>query len=339
MPAKQTTTAFFRVSPSAGSIDKDNGIIRGVKLMELGKLARFAGEDGKHREVKITEQHISVLLGYAGNRALPIHKTHEWFDSQDKPDADSVELGARIGALKQFRKDDNGDLIADAFFKIGEERDSMLWSAEHNPEDVMFSAVFNYQKDDPNCLPVNFRCADVVPVGAATTALFSESTLTPHMDISELLALLDDPKCKDAIKAIVKSHKDPSDTSDETDAAAMEADAGVGDSDKKDEDTKKPAMMRALARISRKTARVLDELKAEKAAILAEAKVQSAAEATALLGKGGIVRNERNADGKDAVETALAPYISTGATRGTAILRFAKDKPKEYNTLRSAGKL
>lgn len=300
MSKRALLTAILRNAVSgASAIDAENGILRGVKLMELGKMAHFDSEDG-HKSVQITSAHIDALLSHAGNRAIPIHETHEWFGAQDQPNADSIEMNARIGALKAFRKDAQGDLIADAYFKEGQKRTDIMWGAANNPEDNCFSVVFSYDKTDPLCIPQNFRAGDLVPQGAATTALFSESKQNPTMDINELITLLDDPKCKDAIKAIVKSHQDPA---DESAAATMEADAGVSDSDKKDEDKQKPAMMRAVLRISRAITRKLGELKTEKTALLAQVKVDSEAAATAFLGKSKITQNN-GGDGGDITATA-----------------------------------
>ena len=52
--------------------------------MEVGKLATFAGPDGKSKSVKITPAHIDALLSFAGNRAIPCHWTHEWHDKGDR---------------------------------------------------------------------------------------------------------------------------------------------------------------------------------------------------------------------------------------------------------------
>jgi len=267
-----TATAFFHAGYGAQSIDTDNGILRGVKLMEVGKVATFSGPDGQPKSVTITQKHISALLSHAGNRAIPIHWTHDWHDK-----GDGAELDARIGALKAFRTDEAGNLIADAYLKAGDRRDSILWAAEHNPEDTMFSAVFNYSPADPDVMPMNFRAADIVPCGAATTALFSDSTettTTPTMDINELIAALADPKVQDAVNAIIKSHKSDSAAAEEAavaPAAEMEEAAGVTDEDKKPEDEQKPALMRAAIRVARATSRQI-KASTEQAATMAEAR-------------------------------------------------------------------
>lgn len=336
------STAILRNATSgAPAIDTENGILRGVKLMELGKVAHFASEDGKHKSVTITDAHIDALLSHAGNRAVPIHETHEWFDAQNKPNADSVEMNSRIGALKAFRRDGNGDLIADAYFKEGQKRNDVMWGAANNPEDNCFSVVFSYAKDDPQCIPQNFRAGDLVPQGAATTALFSESTQTAMpITIDDLKEVCSTPEGKEMLRAAIKGHDKASDSTEETNAAAeMESDAGVTDADKKDSDSTKPAMMRAMLRIGRVATRKVEELKTEKTALLAAAKLEGEAGATALLGKSKIVTKTEGGDNADAVEVALAPYIATGAKREVAIFRLAKDKPTEYNTFRKAGKL
>lgn len=322
-----TLTSSFSAAPT---IDAEAGIIRGVKLMELGKLARFAGEDDKPKQVKITDAHISALLSHAGNRAIPIHETHEWFNAQDKDDADSVERNARIGALKAFRRDDAGNLIADAYLnKAKQPALDLLWGAANNPEDNCFSVVFSYLKDDPQCIPQNFRAGDVVPSGAATTALFSEDTTqTNSMDIQELLAALDDPAVKAAVKAILKSHQDASDTTNDTEAATMESDAGVTDADKKKNDDKMPATMRACVRINRATARMSKAFATEKVALLAEVETKAGAAATALLGKGLLFKQGEGNQGNDTYTASLAEYSKTAPNEQTAVFRMLRDKPE-----------
>ena len=90
--------ARFQAKFAQSAIDADNGIIRGVKVMQNGALARFAGEDGKAKQVTISPAHIDALLSHAGNKAIPSHLSHDWFNS----DADAIH--SRIGALKNFPK-------------------------------------------------------------------------------------------------------------------------------------------------------------------------------------------------------------------------------------------
>lgn len=326
--ARNLSTAILRSASGAVVIDGEAGVIRGVKLMELGVTARFASEEGP-KSVKITDAHISALLSHAGNRSIPIHDSHEWFDAQGKPNADSVEMNARIGALKSFRRDDFGNLIADAYLnKAKPAALDLLWGAEANPEDNCFSVVFSYLKDDPNCIPQNFRAGDRVPSGAATTALFSEDkTTAPSMDIAELIAALDDPKVKTALKAILKSHEDPADAAAEDSAAAtMEADSGVTDADKKPDDEQTPALMRAAIRCERARNRKFNE---QKTALLSEMETKIKASETALLGRGKFLPAGDEKKDADTYTATLSTYKE--ASKGNEVLavaRMLKDKPE-----------
>jgi len=331
VPATKTNpnlrTAFFRATGGQSAIDAENGILRGVKLMEVGHVATFKGEDGKAKSVTITPAHIAALLGHAGNRALPIHETHEWFDAQDGPNADSAELNARIGCLKSFRKDEQGNLIADAFFQAGAKRDSILWAAEHNPEDTMFSAVFSYRKDDPQCLPINFRAADVVPCGAATTALFSDNTNPDNMPpaeitLAQLQSLLATPEGKAMLQGCLDGHSKAADTAaDESAAAAMESDAGVTDADKKPEDSQTAALMRCVARMSRAFQRQLAEARADVG-------IKAEAAATALLGKGGKFQVSTGNEVSDEYTATLAKFLAVEPNPQKAAFAMLKKHPE-----------
>ncbi len=323
--ARNLSTAILRSSSGVISIDKDAGVIRGVKLMELGKLARFASEDGP-KQIKITDAHISALMGHAGNRAIPIHDTHEWFESQGKADADSVEKNARIGALKSFRRDENGNLIADATLNLDKQaaRD-LLWGAEHNPEDNCFSAVFNYLKDDPACMPVNFRAGDLVPNGAATTALFSENPTDKPMAITidDLKAVCENPEGKEMLRGALKGHDK---ASEDTAAAEMESDAGVTDADKKSDDEQKPALMRAALRCERARNR---KFAANQTALLSEVDTKIKASETALLGRGPFLSADDQKKSGDLYTATLTTYKE--ASKGNEVLavaRMLKDKPE-----------
>lgn len=334
--ARKLSTAILRSASGAVVIDSEAGVIRGVKLMELGKLARFSGEGGKAKQVTITNEHISALLSHAGNRSIPIHDSHEWFDAQDKPNADSVEMNARIGALKAFRRDDAGNLIADAHLnKAKPAALDLLWGAEANPEDNCFSVVFNYLKDDPNCIPQNFRAGDRVPSGAATTALFSETQTESDMTKDETLALLRE-ELPSILKTALLSEKKET-TEEETTATAMESDAGVTDADKKPEDEQKPALMRSAIRCERARNRKFAE---NQAALLSEMDTKIKASETALLGRGPFLQPGDDKKNSDTYTATLATYKD--ASKGNEVLavaRMLKDKPEllpEYETRQRA---
>lgn len=337
-PKPNFATAFFHASYGTATIDKEAGILRGVKIMDVGHVAQFKADDGESKRVTISPAHIAALLSHAGNRALPIHETHEWFDAEGEANADSVERSARIGSLKSFRTDAAGNLIADAYLNLDKQpaRD-LLFGAEHNPEDNCFSAVFSYRKDDPQCMPINFRAGDIVPAGAATTALF-KNTETKNalmaLDLNELIAALDDPKIKTAIKAITKSHEDASSDTpeDKAEGAAMEKDADVKPEDKKPEDDQKPALMSARLRVSRAIRRQAAELKADRTAILADAKRDAEALQTAMLGKNGGFKPSGEPSEENSPEAFITARLADGKAknRGQAIVLMARQKPDLY---------
>lgn len=286
--------------------------------MELGKLAKFAGEDGNPKQVTIDDRHISALLSHAGNRSIPSHWTHDYFN------ADTDPLHARIGALKELRKDDAGNLVADLHLSPGDHRETALWNAANHPEGMMLSAVFSYGKSDPDCLPLDFQAADLVAQGAATTALLSEDTqTTKSMDITELLAALQDPAVKEALKAVIKSVEKTADDADaaaaESNAAAMEDAGGVTDADKDPADSTQPALMRAALRLTRAGKRQREEVAAlaktiseDETALLAKAKVQAEA---AFAGKIGTTHVLKTIGADTESENATAKF-------GAAIQKF-----------------
>jgi len=339
--ARALATAILKTSSGQVSIDADAGVIRGVKLMELGKLARFAGEDGMAKQVTITDAHISALLAHAGNKSIPIHDTHEWFAAQGSDIADSVEKNARIGALKTFRRDNSGNLIADAYLnKAKQGAQDLLWGAENNPEDNCFSVVFSYLKDDPQCIPQNFRAGDVVPSGAATTALFSEHQTDTDMTKEESLALFKElfpTMLKEALPALLAEHKTAllSEMKEkEGEYAEMEKSCGVSEEDKLPEDEQAPALMRSQARISRAITRQQKSLAADRVAILAEAKIQAGAEATALLGRSGFpgigAGTQPPQDAQAKFNAAVKELTDAKVPLATATLRVINEQPEVY---------
>jgi len=309
------------------SFSKDSifgDVLLGVKIAELGKVACFSGPDGKPRYATITPAFVDALLSHAGGRSIPVHWTHDY--KQGNGDA----LHAKVGKLKDIRKDSEGNPIADLHLAPGQYKETALWNAEHDPENMMLSPVFSYDPSDKDSTPLDFQAADLVECGAATTALFSAAqtqtqtqnkmTDEDKIEVAKMIA--------DAISAANK----PEDAPVVPDTAEMEATAGVIADDKKPEDDKQPALMAAFARCNRAIKRQLLASKVE-AVVLAEAKF------TAALGSGKFTLPAAPA-AKDEVEEAIAAQISAGAKdRSTAIFRLAKDKPEIYNSARKAGKL
>lgn len=230
--------AFLQTSfsqPNLAGDDRANGIIRGVKVMELGKLAKFAAmkEDGTRisKAVTLTEAHLSALQNHAGNRGVVVHLTHDWRKSIGTPSAATAEFEARIGAIKSLRRDSKNDLVGDLFLKEGKTREDVLFDAEHSPDDIMLSAVYSFLPEDENCIPQDFTACDIVPQGAGVTALFAEDTNT--MDetptaasadlVSQLVAACQDPHALAAFKALIKSVETSADAAaEETEAAVVE---------------------------------------------------------------------------------------------------------------------
>ncbi|MFA7301877.1 MAG: hypothetical protein WC069_06225 [Candidatus Shapirobacteria bacterium] len=306
--------AFLKTNFAKTSIDRDSGIIFGVRVMEVGKLAQFNTTGAGVRKVSLSSRHVDALMAHAGNRSIAMHLTHDWLDA--KSEKDTVEMKSRIGALKNFRKDESGNLIADAYLKSGEHRDSILWAAEHDTDNNMLSAVFGFAKDDPLCLPVNFKAADLVSQGAGTTALLADaSEENKTMDIKELLEMLKDPEVAAAIASLI-----PQSTSDPSPA---EAEAAM----KKSIDV---AVTAALA--SHKPTLTEDQ----ETALLKKAEAGFVAK----LGSGGFVKDfsiTKN-PGEMPFVARLAKHEATGATRAVAILRAKNDSPAEFNAWETAGR-
>lgn len=260
------------------------GIIRGVNVMQLGKLAKFAAikDDGTklHKEVVISDAHISALLSHAGNRSIPVHLTHS--AANERVDG----LSTKAGALKTFRKDESGNLVADLHLIPGEVRDLAFWHAQNDPENMMLSAVYSFLPEDALCIPQDFQAADLVEKGAGVTALLADDsqnqpTLKQPMDdfITQFKNALSDPDVLAGLKAIIKSVEASQEV--EEDTSAVEAEAGVIADDAAEGDTKLSATMACIARINRAhgrklTAALADFTKA-KADILVEAEAKLAA--------------------------------------------------------------
>lgn len=333
------SVALLQVSMSQSAIDPEKGIIIGAKVMELGKLATFKGQDGKPKSVRITSKHIDALLGLAGNRALPFHLTHDWFESDGQQNGDTVEMQARVGAMKSFRKDSEGNLIGDILLKDGPDKSDILFGAEHNPEDNMLSAVYGYDAQDPDFLPKYFRAVDLVPKGAATTALFSESNpnenKTMPITIDDLKTILADPQAKAMIQGCLDGHTDAEEAAEMEAADTAEMEAGVTPDDKKPEDDKKPAILRSTLRINRATVRLCKASAPDKTALLAELKTQAEATVVAKLGQHKFIENTGSKAAEDG-EAYIAAQMDAGCkTRAHAIARMGKDKPELYATFRS----
>lgn len=326
--------ACFQSLLSKGSIDPDNGIISGVHVMELGRLASFAGPKGEPRTLKITSEHINALLSHVGNRSIVVHKSHNWYGKDDG-------LNSQVGRLKNHTIDADGNLVADLHLSPGDYRDVALWNAQNDPQGMMLSAVFGYRPDDPKCLPMNYKAADLVEDGAATTALFSAHNniaKLASMDIQELLTALADPQVKAAIAAILDSHEDAEAIAEAPtpDAVAeMEDAAGIMPSEEEKKDTSPSAMMSRFYRASVAVAKLAKAkttlTETEETALLTKAE----ASFTKKIGSGAIQFNIGQANDTKDAEAYITAQLANGCkNRGEAIARMNKDKPEMYAVFR-----
>ena len=329
--------AVFKSEIGNPIIDERNGIISGVRIATLGAVSE--SKEGRGRGLVIDNATITALFELAKNKGdkVPAFFTHDWFDSDD----DGLKHDA--GVWRNFRVDGAGNLIAD-FNAFDTDRKAGIFSrAKTDPDGIATSPLFHYdfrEGDKNRCTPTEFVSCDFVKRGAINKALFSQTNPQNNMTIEEFIQLLSNPEVKTAIEAIVKSHADGSDAAPAGDAAPddaalaeYEADAGVEDGDKKKEDDNMPAVMRAHVRVARAIARKTAALKADKDAILAEAKIQAEASQTAILGRGPIL-NVAGAAKEDAnnPEAFIAEQIASGKakTRGHAIAIMGKQKPELY---------
>lgn len=330
---------------SLKSTDRVEGdTIFGCQLARLGKLAKFANpETGKTEELLCTTKLVDSLLALcSADQRLSAHFTHNWLEKNEG-------VGDRVATWRNFRKDGDGNLVADAFLWPSNHKAAILHAAEHDPQGMMVSMVFNYSGGTNDAEATNVLAADFVGKGAMTTALLAALSATDSntnqntpMTVEELIALLQDPKVHSAIEAMVKSQKPAEPDGDEAamedadTAAAMEKDAGVTDADKKDEDKESPAVLRAVLSSIRALKRQLDgnqDAVSEKAAVLAEAKF------TKSIGTGKFKITGAAEKPELPFVAVLKKHLDTGAKRPIAIMRAKNDaKPAEYNEWEAAGR-
>jgi len=154
------------------------------------------------------------------------------------------------------------------------------------------------------------------------------------MDIQELIAALGDPAVKDALSAIIKSHKGESEDEGMMEAAKMEA--GVSAEDKKPEDEGKPAIMSAIAQINRAHKRQFAALSKQ----IEEAPIKAKAALAASIGSGDFKISTQPDTLTSELESELNAQIAAGAKdRNKAILALARNKREVYNRFVHAGKL
>lgn len=339
--------------PSADQVDPEKGIVRGCKLATANVTAVFAGKDGKPVSLKMTPTLIDDLFGLAQKQGrLDAYWTHDRLNDGNE-DADF--LHDSVGVWKNFAKDADGNLIADAVLEPSQYRDRILWKAQNDPAGIMTSLVFDYTGDPSNARARSIDSGDFVRFAAANTALLSAYTSPTTktaklnaMDINELLTALQDPQVLDALKAVIKSvesNQDDQTSADDVtpdEVAEMEDAADITPSSDDKKDATQPALMKryrkavlAVAQKVKTNAAALTSAQEEELLKKAEARFTSKIGSSAVLKD--FVRRDNSAD---EFETAVTAQLAAGAKdRPTAILRLSKDKPDLYNAAVKAGKI
>lgn len=322
--------AVFKSQIGNPIIDERNGIISGVRIATLGAVSE--AKAGQGRGLVMDDEAITALFNLAKEKGdkVPAFFTHDWYDSDDDG------LGHDAGVYRNFRRDENRNLIADFNAFDTSHKAGIFSRAKTDPDGIATSPLFHYDfrnGDKSRCTPTEFVSCDFVKRGAINKALFSQNQ-NPNMTIDELLAMLADPQIKTALQSIIDSHDDgKASEGNDAELAEYEAASGVTDEDKKPEDDTKPAIMRAHVRVSRAIKRQTATLKADKLAILAEAKVQAEASQTAILGRGPLLKQGGAAiDSANDPESFIAAQIADGKakTRGHAIALMGRQKPELY---------
>lgn len=305
--------AILRESISSRSnVDELNGVVSGCKLAEVGKKATFMGVDGRPESIEITPGLISSLLAICSeDNRIPGHWTHGWVNGKSDP------LESRVVTWRNFSQDTAGNLIADAFVWPGEKRDAILHAAQHDPEGMMVSMVFDYTGTPQNPIAQSVAAADFVAKGAATTALccavLSALSKTAKLDMPDPNPAPDPspapapapaapftPEQISAIQQIVQALLNPPD-----------ADLGAA----------MPAMMSAIRK------EVGTQITANETHF---ATMSEAAATRAIGGKAVLTNLQKLVDNEEnPLEKAVSVQLSAGApNRGVAIARALRDKPE-----------
>ena len=322
----------------------DGDTIFGCQLARLGKLARFANpHTGKTEELLCTPKLVDSLLALCSeDQRLSAHWTHKWIEGNEGIDS-------RVATWRNFRKDDGGNLVADAFLWPTPHKEAILHAALNDPQGIMVSMVFNYEGGKNDAVATGVMAGDFVGKGAMTTALLAalsadDSTSTSNtmepITLEQLKALLATPEGKAMLQGCLDGHTKAGDDAaamEDTEAAAtMENAAGVADGDKSDADKDKPAVLRAVLNSIRAIKRQIGENQdtvSEKAAVLAEAKFTKA------IGTGKFQIAAPAEKPELPFVAVLKKHLGTGVTRPLAIMRAKNDaKPGDYNQWESAGR-
>lgn len=173
-----------------GNLVVKDRVALGLKVMENNRDVTYRDSEGKAVSFRTNDGLIDGLIQHAGNRAIPAHLTHEWTKGEKDP------LTFRVGAFKNFRKDDSGALLADFHAMPGVDGDKMLWLAETDPENAALSTVFDYNRiksgDVTYAYPLSFDSADFVAKGASCARLADFKPTDTDMTEEQINKLVED---------------------------------------------------------------------------------------------------------------------------------------------------
>lgn len=333
--------AIFKNNLSGNSkVDRDNGIVFGCRIADVNSLAVFADDKGRAREVLITPRVVDSLLAlWKKKERGDGHWSHDWIINGDD---DAIK--SRVATWRNFRKDTEGNLIADAHLWPSAHKEAILHAAENDPEGMMVSQVFDYNGGRDDAMPTRVRAADFVGHGAATTALLSKLSSTEEktmkITIDDLKELLTQPEARTAILGLLPNTAER----DKKIATAILKAANVTDADSQAGDDETDVVGVAILRSQRAVSRQLGSVKtslSEEDETAIVTKVQSAILSKMGRGPARVERADNRLD-----ETAMLPFTkrlaqqqAAGHTGGVAIMRaksLASDS--EYNEWEAAGR-
>lgn len=322
--------ATFRIAIDNSPVDAEKGVISGCILAQSGKLATFSGSDGKAIEVMVTPSLIDSLLNLANTQArLDAYWTHDRLNPEN---ADKDPIHDSVGVWQNFRKNENGDLIADAALEPSQYREKILWKAQNDKRGIMTSLVFNYRGGRDDAIATEILSGDFVRFGAATTALLSQHKPNNNMTQKEIEEIIEAK-----FSALQK----------DAEAKLAEVEIEVDEEDKKGEPEEMPAVMRSFRRLAnaskRQTATLsakLTTLETENATLkaeLANAGDTALAKFTAKLGKGDFQIQPPAKTADNDPETAILSAMKTlpegKNTRAHAKAHIARTNPELYAKL------
>ncbi len=322
--------------PTGSEISEDRNVVVGCQIIKLGKRGEYADPQGNRNEIVATNGLIDSMLAICNEEErITGHFTHDWILNKE-------EGGKTIAStFRNFRKDAQGNLIADAYLWPGDKKEAILHAAKEDPKGLMLSAVFDWTGTPDNPRAVAVSAIDFVEKGAITEALCravcaaADSTQNT-MDIASIIAAIKDPEHGPELIAAIKAAIKETEKGDEEPAMdeVVAEDASTDDADK-------PAVMRAVLKLSRSVKRRLEAIpktavltEADRKAIVLQAKSELIAEG---FGQSKFVGSQQqSSEGHPFVAKVKAAKAAGADSVGRAILRAAQDHPADFNDYQKA---